>query len=493
LSGSVEIRRSTVLDAPIETVWQILRDFNGHESWHPAVTASRIEERDAADSVGAVRCFRLVDGAYVREQLLALSDRETSFAYCILEAPMQLRNYVASVRLRSVTSDDTCLWEWRVTFDPPVSEREKLKRFVTQDIIEAGFQAVRALLRGENSVRTREATAAPPVSIAAGLDAVAIVLTRHGGPEVLEMQRVPALAPGPGEARIRQTAIGVNFVDVYCRRGSFDLVTPPGVLGMEAAGIVESVGPGVSNVEPGDRVGYACAPPGAYTSVRTMRSDLLVQLPDFLSEEEAAALLLKGMTASFLLHDVYAVKRGDTVLVHASAGGVGQLLCRWAKALGATVIGTTSSAAKAEHARRAGCDHVILYAQGDFADAVMQLTGGRGADVVYDAVGKDTFEGSIRALAPRGHLVSFGQASGDVGAYSIDRLATRSVTLSRPNYGHYTDTAEKLKTQTDRLFAALSAGLVIADRPRLYPLADAGAAHSDLDNRSTTGALVLIP
>ena len=241
----VDVRRSTVLDAPIDTVWQILRDFNGHESWHPAVTASSIEERDSADSVGAVRCFRLVDGAYVREQLLALSDRETSFAYCILEAPVQLRNYVASVRLRSVTSDDTCLWEWRATFDPPVSEREKLKRFVTQDIIEAGFQAVRALLRGENSVRTREATAAPPVSIAAGLDAVAIVLTRHGGPEALEMQGAWP-RPGPGEARIRQTAIGVNFVDVYCRRGSFDLVTPPGVLGMEAAGIVESVGPGVS-------------------------------------------------------------------------------------------------------------------------------------------------------------------------------------------------------------------------------------------------------
>ena len=199
------------------------------------------------------------------------------------------------------------------------------------------------------------------------------------------------------------------------------------------------------------------------------------------------------MTASFLLHDVYAVKRGDTVLVHASAGGVGQILCRWAKALGATVIGTTSSAAKAEHARRAGCDHVILYAQGDFADAVMGLTDGRGVDVAYDAVGKVTFEGSIRALAPRGHLVSFGQASGDVGAYSIDKLASRSVTLSRPNYGHYTDTAEKLKTQADRLFAALNDGLVIADRPRIYQLAEVRAAHADMESRETTGALVLIP
>jgi NADPH:quinone reductase-like Zn-dependent oxidoreductase len=265
------------------------------------------------------------------------------------------------------------------------------------------------------------------------------------------------------------------------------------MLGMEAAGVVERVGPGVTNVRPGDRVGYACAPPGAYATIRTMRADLLVPLPGFLGDQAAAALLLKGITASFLLHDVYAVRRGDVVLVHAAAGGVGQLLCRWAKALGATVIGVTSSEAKAAQARRAGCDHVIVSTRGDFADAVMRLTGGAGAQAVYDAVGRDTFAGSIRALAPRGHLVSFGQASGDVGDHSIDALASRSVTLSRPNYGHYTDTPERLAVQTDRLFSALRGGVLVADQPRLYPLGEARAAHADLEARRTTGALVLVP
>jgi NADPH:quinone reductase len=262
---------------------------------------------------------------------------------------------------------------------------------------------------------------------------------------------------------------------------------------MEAAGVVESVGAGVAGLKAGDRVGYACAPPGAYAAMRTMDSALVFRLPEFLSDEAAAAILLKGVSASFLLHDVYAVQRGDVVLVHAAAGGVGSLLVRWATALGATVIGTTSSAAKAERARQAGCAHVILYAQEDFADAALRLTQGRGVDVAYDAVGRTTFEASLRALAPRGRLISFGQASGDVGSYSIDALADRSVTLSRPNYRHYTDTPEKLKRQTDRLFAALRDGVVVAARPTLYRLAEARAAHADLESRRTMGALVLLP
>jgi len=488
----VEIRRSTIVNAPLEQVWAILRDFNGHEVWHPAVAASAIEEGAEGDHVGAVRNFQLSDGGRIREQLLALSDAETTFAYCILEAPVALRNYVAHVRLRPVTSDNRCLWEWRATFDAVASQRERLSRFVAEGIIAAGFRAVQDLLAGGHRARA-PLRAANSFTAASGLEANAIVLTRYGGPEVMEARKVLVADPGPGEARIRQSVIGVNFIDVYCRRGGFDLVTPPGILGMEAAGIVESVGRGVVNVRPGDRIGYAGGPPGAYASLRTMRSDLLIRLPDDFSDEAAASLLLKGVTASFLLHDVYAVKRGDVALVHAAAGGVGQLLCRWAKALGATVIGSTSSDAKAEQARRAGCDHVVVSSRENFADAALRWTDGRGVDVVYDAVGKDTFEDSIRALCPRGHLVSFGQASGDVGAYSIDRLASRSVTLSRPNYGHYTDTAEKLKVQTDRLFAALRSRILVAEPPRRYALADARVAHADLESRATSGALVLIP
>jgi NADPH:quinone reductase len=499
VSRMVEIRRSTILDASLEEVWDILRDFNGHDRWHPAVASSRLEEGASGDMVGAVRDFRLADGSRIREQLLALSDGETSFTYCILEAPVLLRNYVAEVRLRPVTSDRACFWEWCARFDTSAAERETLSRFIAQDIMEAGFRSVRALLTGVARLRVLPPQAVAPQAVApfvspgVAVEAAAVVVTRYGGPEVLEMRAVRVAAPAQGEVRIRQTAVGVNFIDVYCRAGRFDLVQPPGVLGMEAVGLVESVGPGVSDLRPGDRVGYACAPPGAYAAMRTMSASLVVRLPDFLSDEAAAAILLKGVSASFLLHDVYAVKRGDIVLVHAAAGGVGSLLCRWAAALGAVVIGATSTAEKAERARQSGCAHVIVYAQEDFVAAAMQLTAGRGVDVVFDAVGKDTFEGSTRALAPRGHLVSFGQASGDVGDYSIDKLASRSTTLSRPNYGHYTDTPEKLKLQTDRLFAALRAGILSAEQPTSYRLAEARAAHADLESRKTMGALVLIP
>jgi NADPH:quinone reductase len=288
-------------------------------------------------------------------------------------------------------------------------------------------------------------------------------------------------------------AIGVNFIDIYCRRGTFDLVPPGGVLGMEAAGVVESVGPGVGNVRVGDRVAYACAPPGAYASMRTMRADLLVRLPETISDETAAALLLKGVSAGFLLHDVAHVRAGETILVHAAAGGVGRILSRWAKALGATVIGATSSDTKAKEAKRAGCDHVAVTSREDFARAALDFTSGRGVDVVFDAVGKDTFERSVECLAARGRLISFGQASGDVGAYSIDRLANRSATVSRPNYVHYTDTSEKMILQSGRLFEAIRSGAVGAERPRVYPLASAAAAHADLEGRRTTGSLVLLP
>jgi NADPH2:quinone reductase len=224
-----------------------------------------------------------------------------------------------------------------------------------------------------------------------------------------------------------------------------------------------------------------------------MRIDLLARLPDFLSEETAAAVLLKGVTAAFLLHDVARVRAGETILVHAAAGGVGRILCQWAKTLGVTVIGATSSEAKAEEARRVGCNHVVVTSREDFAKAVLNFTSGRGVDVVFDAVGKDTFERSVECLAARGRLVSFGQASGDVGAHSIDRLANRSVSVSRPNYVHYTDTPEKMTLQSARLFDALRSGAVIAERPRAYPLTNAASAHADLEGRRTTGSLILIP
>jgi NADPH2:quinone reductase len=488
----VRLRCSTIISAPVDRVWTVLRDFNGHDRWHPAVERSEIELAEPSDKIGCVRKFRLRDGAVLREQLLSLSDRDHSFRYFLLEAPVMLHDYVADMRLRPVTSDGTTYCEWHARFDPPPSERMALLRFVREDIMMAGFAALRrAVLDGTPPAEQLRAPTAP--SNTAGREAQSVVVTRWGRPEVMELQARRVLDPGASEARIRQTAIGINFIDVYCRRGSFTMVPPGGVLGMEAAGVVESVGPGVTSVRPGDRVAYACAPPGAYTTLRNMPADMLVKLPDELSDVKAAALMLKGMTASFLLHEVHAVKPGDRVLIHAAAGGVGQILCRWAKAVGAYVIGVTSTDAKADVARRSGCDEVLLAGRTDLADGVRRRSGGRGVDVVYDAVGADTFETSIACLAPRGHLVSFGQASGDIGARSIDALASRSVTLSRPNYGHYTDTAEKVRLQAQRLFQGLASGAVVADQPRVYPLADVRRAHADLEGRTTTGSLVLIP
>ena len=475
---------STTLAAPVARVWALLRDFNGHEAWHPAVERSRIDFEEPSDKVGAVRHFRLRDGGQIREQLLALSDRDHSFRYFIVEAPVALRDYVAEMRLKPIVGEDATFCEWIAEFDPPPAERERLTRFVREEIIAAGFAAIKRAL----------ATDAPaPLRLSAGGGARAVVLTRYGGPETLELRGFALQPPGPGEAQLRQTAIGVNFIDVYCRRGSFTLVLPGGIVGMEAAGVVESVGAGVSNLRPGERVAYACAPPGAYVTKRNMRADMLVKLPPWLTDRQAAALMLKGIAASFLLNEVYAVKPGDVVMVHAAAGGVGQLLCQWAKALGAAVIGVVSTPAKAEVATAVGCDLVLLANAPSFVEDTRRFAQGEGVNVVYDAVGADTFERSLACLAPRGHLVSFGQASGDVGARSIDQLASRSVTLSRPNYAHYTDTAGKLALQSSRLFAALTAGIVKASEPQVYALADAARAHADLEGRRTTGAIVLAP
>ena len=506
----VQVTESVIIDAPVDTVWRILRDFNGHGSWHPAIRASAIEAGAPADAVGSVRDFRLADGGRFREQLLSLSDARRALTYCLLDAPVPLIGYLATIRLKPVTDGERTFWEWRSEFSPPPHRRDELTRLVREDIYRAGFAGMRRFLSGRRGAAptppirppdTQPLRATPPAAhaptrhsdpaSAAATRTNAIVVDRHGGPEVLVFREIELPPPRPGEVRIRHSVIGVNYIDVYTRTGSFDLLRPPGVPGMEAAGVIEAVGADVAGFAPGERVAYACPPVGAYAERRNMAPDLLVRLSDDISDEMAAASLLKGVTASFLLHDVYPVRRGDAVLVHAAAGGVGQLLVQWAKHLGATVLATVSSPDKARIVEGRGADHVIDYSQEDFAEAVMRFTGGRGADVVYDAVGADTFAGSLAALATRGHLVSFGQASGPVGDWDIGRLSAKSVTVSRPNYGHYTDTPEKLGPHVARFFSALRGGVFRIDPPTRYPLAQAAEAHRDLEARRTVGPLVL--
>ncbi len=491
----VRVHESTILNAPIADVWAILRDFNGHDRWHPAIAASRIED-GAADMLGAVRRFRLADGSELREQLLALSDRDHAFRYCLLAAPLPLMGYVAQVRLRRVTEGNRTLWEWSSEFQPPAGRAAELVALVRDGIYRAGFAAISRLLARDGAA-TGPVLAVERPAAAPGRTGVprtrAIVVEAYGGPEVLQLRDVDLPPPAPGQVQIRHTAIGVNFIDVYCRTGHFSLLAPPGTPGVEAAGVIEAVGPGTFGIAVGDRVAYACPPVGSYAERRNMDPALMVHLGADISDRMAAASLLKGVSASFLLHDIARVGPGMVVLVHAGAGGIGQILVQWARHLGARVIATAGGPEKVALVQRLGADHVIDYRAAEFAPRVLALTDGRGADVVFDSAGASTFAGSVAALATRGHLVSFGQAAGPVGTWSIDALAAKSVTLSRPNYAHYTDTPDRLAPQVARFFAAVRQGHITLPQPTVYPLERAAEAHRDLEARRTTGALVLEP
>lgn len=321
----------------------------------------------------------------------------------------------------------------------------------------------------------------------------AIVINETGGPEVMRWEDVPVAAPGPGQARLRQTAIGVNYIDVYFRSGLYPAPRMPVVLGMEAAGVVDAVGPDVGELKPGDRVAYAAAPAGAYSEERIMPADRLVGLPEDIDDSTAAAAMLKGMTAEYLLHRTHHVRSGETVLVHAAAGGVGLLLDAWARHLGATVIGTVGSDDKAALAKAHGCHHTIVYTRESFVDRVREITGGRGVDVAYDSVGRDTFAGSLECLALRGHLVSFGQSSGPVEPLQVGLLGAKSATVSRPTLFHYTGDRAELLAIANNLFDAIRRRIIRIEVNQTYALREAATAHRNLEARRTTGSTVLIP
>ncbi|RUM95810.1 quinone oxidoreductase [Pseudaminobacter arsenicus] len=321
----------------------------------------------------------------------------------------------------------------------------------------------------------------------------AIIQTIQGGPEVLEWQERPDTAPGEGEVAVRHTAIGVNFIDIYVRKGAYPMMTLPGTPGMEAAGIVEEVGPGVTGLAVGQRVAYVMTAPGAYSERRNVPAERMVPLPDDIGDRAAAALMLKGMTAERLLHKTTQASAGDTVLIHAAAGGIGLLLTAWAKSIGCTVIGTVGSDAKEAGVRQAGADHVIVSTTENVADRVAEITSGRGCRYIYDGVGKDSFEASLQAVAKFGHLVSFGNASGAVPPVNIAVLAPKCVALSRPQVFPYIADRNDLLETAQNLFAAMRKGIVRADINQTYPLAEAAQAHRDLESRRTTGQIVLLP
>jgi len=315
-----------------------------------------------------------------------------------------------------------------------------------------------------------------------------------GGPEVLKWETADPKTPQAGEVRVRHHAVGLNFIDIYHRTGLYPIGDLPAVPGLEAAGIVEAVGDDVRELAPGDRVAYAGVPPGAYAQVRVIPAHRLVKLPDAISFETAAAAMLQGMTARYLLKGCYPVTAGDTILIHAASGGVGSIVCQWAKHLGATVIGTVGSPEKAAIARKNGCDHPILYKKADFVGKVADITSGKGVDVVYDSVGKDTFLKSLDCLRPMGTLVSFGQSSGPVPPMDIGLLAQKgSLFLTRPSLMTYTEKREDLEAHAQDLFEVLQNGAVKIEISQTFPLKEAAEAHFAMESRQTTGSCLLIP
>ncbi len=322
----------------------------------------------------------------------------------------------------------------------------------------------------------------------------AIRMHEPGGPEVLRWEEVEVNDPGPGEVRLRHRAVGLNYIDVYHRTGVYPVPSLPWIIGMEGAGEVLAVGGNVADIRPGDRVAYAGMPPGAYATERLMSAHRLVRLPDQISDTQAAAMMLQGMTAQYLLRRTYRVQPGDTILFHAAAGGVGLIACQWAKKLGATVIGTVGSPEKAALARAHGCDHTILYREEDFVARVRELTDNRGVQAVYDSIGDATFMKSLDCLQPMGMMIYFGQSSGKAKPIDPGVLGTKgSLFLTRPSLMAYTAKREDLLASAAELFEAVISGAVRIEINQNYPLREAAQAHRDLEERRTTGSSVLVP
>jgi len=323
--------------------------------------------------------------------------------------------------------------------------------------------------------------------------AYAIRIRAHGGPEVLVAEDIVVGAPGHGEARIRQTAIGLNYIDTYHRSGLYPLTMPSGI-GLEGAGVVDAVGAGVDDLKAGDRVAYSGGPVGAYATERLMPADRLVKIPDGVDDVTAATLMLKGLTVQYLFRQTFRLKGGETILFHAAAGGVGLIACQWARALGVHMIGTVGSDAKAELARANGCEHTIVYTREDFVARTKEITGGAGVPVVYDSIGKDTFPQSLDCLSPLGMFVSYGAASGPIAAFNIGLLAQKgSLFVTRPTLFTYAAKRANLVAMADEMFGLVLAGKIRSEARQTFALKDAAEAHRVLESRATTGATVLLP
>jgi NADPH:quinone reductase len=399
-----------------------------------------------------------------------------------------LQRYVASVTLKPVTDGNRTFWHWESTFATPPGREKELRDLLAQGVYEAGFENLRRHLQ-QGGDRGRGSAA--PMPAALPLPTRQVRVSRYGGAEVLQGTDAECPAPGPGEVRIRQRVVGVNYIDIYLRKGWIPpMLAAGGTPGMEAAGNVIDVGPGVHHLGAGDRVAYLGPQPGAYCTLRTVPAAWCVRLPAAIDDDTAAALLLKGLTADYLVHDLGRIEPGKRVLVHAAAGGVGLLVCAWARALGATVVGTVSSDDKARLARRFGCEHVIVTREPRFADAVNAAVGG--ADVLIDGLGQAARDENLRALARRGHWISLGNTTGPLEQLDTHALLAKSITFSHPVVFDFVATLPELQRRAARLWEAVERGTLPRPPVERHTLEGAARAHERLESRATTGALILL-
>ena len=494
----ISVIRSAVIDAPIDQVWGVLRNFDGMESWHPAVSACRMENDVGGDVVGGVRVLNLADGIELREQLLRHSDLEYTFSCCILDASVPLFDYTATVRLKPVTDGNRTLWDWRARFRAPADRATELENMVGRQIYEAGFTGLRKFLAGETASPPspppshEEPTESASTVGSGDLISRAVVVSATGDPEVMSLSEVTVPAPGPEQVRLRQTVIAINYEDIKHRRGISEGLDLPGTPGLEGVGEVIDVGKQVNGIFPGDRIAYMSRTPGAYAAIYCIDADACIPLAPGISDNEASTLL-KGVTAGLLLSRVFRAAPNATILIQSVSGGVGHLLSQWAKSMNLTVIGTASTIEKAKFSRDHGCDYPIVVDDDSKLPAeVMRITRGRGVDYWVHSSGARGLDTAFACLAGCGHCAVIGDRDGESVSLNVNVLKDRSLTVSAPVCFDYFSDRTYMQRLAHHLFSKIQSRAIV---PAIesYPLSQAAEAHHRIEDRRNMGAVVLTP
>ncbi len=492
----ITVIRSAVIDAPIDRVWGVLRDFNSHGTWHPAIVSNEMENDFDGDMVGGVRRFSLADGAELREQLLSHSDRDYALSYCILDSPLPLFDYVATMQLKPVTDGNRTFWDWRAQFRAPQSSAADLENLIGRKIYEDGFTGLRRLLADRTALPEAPSPEAPAETAAAiggqQLASRTVVVKAVGGPEVMSLKDVAIPGPEADQVCIRQRAIAVNFLDLKQRRGlsaGFDL---PGTPGLEGVGEIINVGDQVNGLFPGDRVAYLSRHPGSYTDIRCIDADACIPLPDGITDIDAS-ILLKGTTAALLLTRVFRASPNTTILIESVSGGLGHLLSQWAKSMDVTVIGTVSNTEKARFSRGRGCDYPLMATDYEsIAAELMRITNGRGVDLWVHSSGANNLDTALECLAPCGQCAVIGDRESGSIVLDVNLLRKRSLTVSAPVCFEYFRDRRYLQRLAHQLFSRIQSRTIIPVT-EMFPLSQAAEAHQRIESRQNMGAVVLVP